>query len=135
MHTTIVARIFMDPLNTKVVGRDGPSHASARLATDRLVALSRLLSIEEILPWNHASRRLNRTCGAAGSLSEFRCASSLARFPGRARSYMSSAYCYANADVSRLSLFWSGNRDRAGMATVQEHRYIALRLLIVKKDG
>jgi hypothetical protein len=71
-----------------------------------------LLSSEEIWPWNQAAPRLNRTCETAGGCRS--ASSSLSRtqppdrWPGRARSYMPSAYCYANANVSRLSLFWSG---------------------------
>lgn len=54
-HDATVVRIFPDPLNTKIVGRDEPSHASAGLASDRIVALFGFLSIEEIWPWNQAS--------------------------------------------------------------------------------
>jgi hypothetical protein len=129
-----------NPLNTKVVARDGPSHAAARLAPDRVAALpcslgrrnlaaESNLSSPEPYSWRAGScRKLHTSLSLRG-------AQPPDRWPGRVWSYMSSACCYANANVSRLSLFWSGIVIAPAWPWCREIVIVHLRLIVANKDG
>jgi hypothetical protein len=129
-----------NPLNSKVVARDGPSHAAARLAPDRVAAWPCSLGRRNLAAESNLSSP-EPYSWRAGSLSQapYVVVSSRGATPGSLAGARLVVHVFSlllrECECVATFVILVRNRDRAGMAMVQEIVIVHLRLIVANKDG